>query len=126
MDARLPQTARGSQGKSRWGSGARGKGRWSVMDGACDRGEAGRTTPFKGSRGAPESAKSPSGVALVGYAATTRCRENGNGYPAGGLCACEGHRPRWVRIISMTAAWSMKAMIRMGPPHWGHSRGSAS
>ena len=40
-------------------------------------------------------------------AATTRCRENGNGYPAGGLCACAGQRPRWVRIFSMTAAWSM-------------------
>jgi len=74
------------------------------MDGACDRGEAGRTTPFKGSRGAPESAKSPSGVALVGYAATTPCRENGNGYPAGGLWAWAGQSPRWVRIFPVCRA----------------------
>ena len=69
------------------------------MDGAWDRGEPGRTTPFKTSRGAPEGTKSPSGVALFAYAATTRCRENGNGYPAGGLCACAGQSPRWVRIF---------------------------
>ena len=42
-----------------------------------------------------------------------------------GLWAWAGHRPRWVRIFSMTAACSMKAMIRMGPPHCGWSNGSA-
>jgi len=35
------------------------------------------------------------GITLRRYAATTRCRENGNGYPAGGLCARAGQRPRW-------------------------------
>ncbi len=41
---------------------------------------------------------------LGGYAATTRCRENGNGYPAGGLCACADQSPRWVRIFTYTTA----------------------
>jgi len=40
---------------------------------------------------------------------------------AGGLCACGGQRPRWVRIFSMTATWSMKAMIRIDLPHCGHN-----
>jgi len=50
-----------------------------------------------------------------GYAATTWCSESGNGSPAGGLWARAGQSPRWVRIFSMTAGCSMKAMIRMAP-----------
>ena len=28
---------------------------------------------------------------------------------SGGLCALAGHSPRWVKIFSMTSAWSMEA-----------------
>ena len=42
-----------------------------------------------------------------GYAATTRCRGNGNVSPAGGLWARLGPSPRWVRIFSITAGCSM-------------------
>ena len=69
----------------------------------------------------------PFGEAGVnGYPATTRCKEDGNGYPAGGLWVCVGQRPRWLRIFPMTAGCSMKAMARIGPPHWGQTKGSAS
>ena len=37
-----------------------------------------------------------------------------------------GHSPRWVRIFSMTSLWSMKAMMRIAPPHRVHNSGSAS
>ena len=61
------------------------------------------------------------------YAArATRCRECGNGYPAGGLWAEAGHKARWRRIFSITAGCSMKAMMRMGPAHRGHTSGSTS
>jgi hypothetical protein len=42
---------------------------------------------------------------------------------SGGPWARPGQSPRWVRIFSMTSGCSMKAMMRMGPPHWGHSKG---
>jgi len=45
---------------------------------------------------------------------------------ADGLWAGAGHSPRWVRIFAITVCRSMKAMIRVAPPHWGHTRGSAS
>ena len=39
------------------------------------------------------------------YAASaTRCREYGNGYPAGGLCVGAGHRARWRRIFPVCRA----------------------
>lgn len=76
---------------------------WPGAGKGTTRGEPGRTTPF-------------GEIGLGGYAALE----------AGGLWACAGHRPRWVRIFSMAAAWSMKAMIRVEPPHRGQSGGSAS
>jgi len=52
----------------------------------------------------------------------------------GGLCAGAGpfdllraeHRARRRRIFSITAGCSMKAMIRTGPAHRGHTSGSTS
>ena len=37
----------------------------------------------------------------------------------GGLCAEAHHIPRWVRIFSITAGCSVKAMIRMVPAQRG-------
>ena len=45
---------------------------------------------------------------------------------SGGLREDPGQRPKWNRISSMISGWSMKAIIRIDPPHRGHSRGSAS
>ena len=38
----------------------------------------------------------------------------------------EPHSLRWVRIFSMNSGWSMKAMIRMAPPHCAAEQRSAS
>lgn len=71
----------------REGAGATdGPGSW--ME--APRGRPGRTTPF---------GEAP----LDAYAATIHRKENGNGYPAEGLCALAGQRPRWVKIFSMTS-----------------------
>ena len=91
------------------------EGRWSVKGGACDRGERGGTTPFKGVRGTRGSAMSPSGVALVDHAVIV----------SGGLCAGAGQSPRWLRISSRTSGCAMKAMIPMEPPHSENSKGVA-
>ncbi len=49
----------------------------------------------------------------MGYAATTRCRANGNGHPGtGGLWAGAGQRARWWRIFSRTAGCSV---MEFGP-----------
>ena len=45
---------------------------------------------------------------------------------SGGLWENPGHSPKGDRILSMTAGWSMKATIRIGPPHRGHRRGSTA
>jgi hypothetical protein len=44
----------------------------------------------------------------------------------GGPCERGSQSPRWVRIFSMTSARSMKASIRIPPPHRGQTSGSTS
>lgn len=94
------------------------QGRGGIHPGSTD--HAGRAAEIDVAADAAPSNSDPAlqsaGIALSGYAAIE----------SGGLCACAGHRPRWVRIFSMTAGCLMKAMIRIGPPDWGHSRGWAS
>jgi hypothetical protein len=106
-------------------------GRWAGVSGAPETVVKGET----GVTGAPGSEPPRRGWGRPGaptsrndlYAASvTRCRESGNGYPAGGLCTRASQRPRWVRIFAMTAGCSMKAMMRIAPAQRGHTRGSTS
>ncbi len=54
-----------------------------------------------------------------------RARVDG-GLRAPACAAREARVRRWVRIWSITDAWVMNAMIRMGPRQVGHARGSTS
>jgi len=86
----MPQPGEWCQAETapRTGGGEDRRARGLVRDHASG---PGRTTPF-------------GEAALDAYAATTRCKEDGNGYPAGGLCACAGQSPRWVRIFPVCRA----------------------
>jgi len=96
--------------------------RWAGVSGARDTDVTGKL----GSPGVPASERPRRGRRRAN-APTVQARPHYAASEAtGGLCAGAGHRARWRRIFSITADCSMKAMIRMGPAHRGHTRGSTS